>query len=196
MSPTTWPLGSSWNRSPKMAFIWLWSAAPLVLVAGSSPAGQSPEYPAASSTVSDPPAVGGPEADPPEPPVVVELLDPPHAASATAAHTAASRQARRRRPGRRRWRGLCAARATAGDRSGGSVKARVVGAKALLLCPPRSGDPLRSGRRIFTRVRGGGWPVGAALIDRQRRIAVEPLAPSATPVQRGLRSARRTEWPR
>src|SRR5437016_9378058 len=54
------PFGPSSNSSPKMASIWLWSAAPLMLVAGSRPAGQSPENPVHSSTVSVPPALGAP----------------------------------------------------------------------------------------------------------------------------------------
>jgi hypothetical protein len=37
------PFGPSSNSEPKMAFIWLWVAAPLMFVAGSRPAGQSPE---------------------------------------------------------------------------------------------------------------------------------------------------------
>src|SRR5690242_15720934 len=45
-----------------MEFIWLWLAAPLTLVAGSRPAGQSPANPALSSTVIDPPALGVPAA--------------------------------------------------------------------------------------------------------------------------------------
>ncbi len=54
------PFGPSSNSSPKMASIWLWSAAPLMFVAGSRPAGQSPENPVHSSTVSVPPAFGAP----------------------------------------------------------------------------------------------------------------------------------------
>src|SRR5690348_17334129 len=63
------PFGPSSNSSPKMASIWLWSAAPLMLVAGSRPAGQSPENPVHSSTVSVPPALGAPFA------VVAGLLE-------------------------------------------------------------------------------------------------------------------------
>src|ERR1700733_3385561 len=43
-----------------MAFIWLWSEEPLVLLAGSSPSGQSPAKPALSRTTKDPPALGAP----------------------------------------------------------------------------------------------------------------------------------------
>src|SRR5215469_14104708 len=43
-----------------MASIWLWSAAPLMFVAGSRPAGQSPAKPVHSRTVSDPPVWGAP----------------------------------------------------------------------------------------------------------------------------------------
>src|SRR6516162_6023612 len=61
-----------------MASIWLWSAAPLMFVAGSRPAGQSPENPVHSSTVSDPPAFGAPLACAW---VVEVLLLPPQAAT-------------------------------------------------------------------------------------------------------------------
>src|SRR5205823_14073722 len=56
------PFGPSSNSSPKIASIWLWSAAPLMFVAGSRPAGQSPENPVHSSTVSVPPLRGLPVA--------------------------------------------------------------------------------------------------------------------------------------
>src|SRR5438477_12451971 len=62
-----------------MAFIWLWFAAPFVLVAGSRPAGQSPANPADSSTVRLPPDLAAPDA------VELDELDElPHAVTATA----------------------------------------------------------------------------------------------------------------
>src|SRR5437763_12104234 len=74
------PFGPSSNSSPKMASIWLWSAAPLMFVAGSRPAGQSPENPVHSSTVSVPPAFGAPLL---ACALVLELLlPPPQAATA------------------------------------------------------------------------------------------------------------------
>ena len=71
------PFGPSSNSSPKMASIWLWSAAPLMFVAGSRPAGQSPENPVHSSTVSVPPAFGVPLL---ACIVVLDVLLPPQAA--------------------------------------------------------------------------------------------------------------------
>src|SRR5438034_10373304 len=73
------PFGPSSNSSPKMASIWLWSAAPLMFVAGSRPAGQSPENPVHSSTVSVPPAFGAPLL---ACVLVLEVLPPPQAATA------------------------------------------------------------------------------------------------------------------
>src|SRR6266566_475268 len=73
------PIWPSSNSSPKMASIWLWSAAPLMFVAGSRPAGQSPEKPVHSSTVSVPPAFGAPLL---ACVWVLEGLLPPQAASA------------------------------------------------------------------------------------------------------------------
>src|SRR6185437_12852049 len=72
------PFGPSSNSSPKMASIWLWSAAPLMFVAGSRPAGQSPEKPVHSSTVSVPPAFGVPLL---ACVVVLDVLLPPQAAT-------------------------------------------------------------------------------------------------------------------
>src|SRR6266542_1799998 len=72
------PFGPSSNSSPKMASIWLWSAAPLMFVAGSRPAGQSPENPVHSSTVSVPPAFGVPLL---ACVVVLDVLLPPQAAT-------------------------------------------------------------------------------------------------------------------
>jgi hypothetical protein len=69
-----------------------WLAAPLVLVAGSSPAGHAPAKAESSRTVSEPPFCGvaeavvlDPELEPDEPEPLVLLL--PHAASATATAT-------------------------------------------------------------------------------------------------------------
>src|SRR5215467_6016039 len=72
------PFGPSSNSWPKMASIWLWSAAPLMFVAGSRPAGQSPEKPVHSSTVSVPPAFGVPLL---ACVVVLDVLLPPQAAT-------------------------------------------------------------------------------------------------------------------
>src|SRR6185437_9977735 len=110
-----------------MASIWLWSAAPLVLVAGSRPVGQSPAKPALSSTVSDPPGLPG--ADELVPVALAELVaaelvaapvfeledfeELPHAATARQAQAASSVAPQRRPlirarrcPARDRLRGL------------------------------------------------------------------------------------------
>src|SRR6185312_2645813 len=109
-----------------MASIWLWSAAPLVLVAGSRPVGQSPAKPALSSTVSVPPACPVPEAELVPVPLaelvaaelvaallVAGLEELPQAVTATQAHTAIRLAPQRRRliqagdrPARGRLRGL------------------------------------------------------------------------------------------
>jgi hypothetical protein len=111
-----------------------WLAAPLTLVAGSRPVGQSPAKPALSRAVSDPPACGvaaGPDVELElglaelaaavelELELELEFDELPHAASARQAHTASKLTPRRRpllrrgpRPARGRLRGLSPLAAT------------------------------------------------------------------------------------